>query len=551
VVVDNARSFYRAGTTLPTRTQVSSLKLQAPAVDPFVLDRILANSDVDSAEVLSRVASEIDRVQTLPRGPFPRGTPEISKLTLCHDDLTSLKNSQIIRCVSKREIHRHNGQFGTAFSVVEIHKNRRRFIYWPKSINSCEELDKIVPELQDVVSYAQLPPNQWAAQFDIKASFYQYELPEAVKWHFAFEFEGSYYIMERLPMGFRLAPALMQAVSKCLVSKIDSHADVHIDNTRFVGTQEEVTRCSVAYRKVCTEAGVTLNDDPLNKPHQRGEFCGLQYDYAHSLVTITQKLRDKLQSWSVADISIITLTDMQSLYGLLYFASRVLRLDIWPFYQAVKCYRRKMSASRNLPPAACYHTPANIWPSVIPFLKQWLQQCLSAQSISHFRRRPDASLRLVVDASTKGWGATIFHNGTFTVAMGKWPCEISCSQINEHEVLAAVEAFKAFGDSLSNVHILLAFDNTSAIASMHKMLPQAEQLAAATNKLKRLIPESSTIKVEYISTSANPADEPSRGKAVVPEKLLAWGRSVGRVARSHHSVVLPRRDFCPHAMNKR
>ena len=47
------------------------------------------------------------------------------------------------------------------------------------------------------------------------------------------------------------------------------------------------------------------------------------------------------------------------------------------------------------------------------------------------------------------------------------------------------------------------------------------------------------------------AEVAKRGKAVVPEKLLAWGRSVGRVARSHHSVVLPRRDFCPHAMNKR
>lgn len=539
---------YRTQTTLPTKAEVSSLPLQAPQVSPFILQRVCAAGDKESAAELDRIAAEISRVQFLERGEFPKGTPAISQETLSEGDMKALLQAKIIRKVSRRDVHRNKGQFGTAFSVAEPAKKRRRFIYWPKSINSREELEEIVPELKDVVSYAELPPDQWAAQFDIKASFYQYELPEAVKWHFAFEFEGACYIMERLPMGFRLAPAFMQAVSKCLVSRIDPHSAVHVDNTRFVGTEQVVETRAQAYIKTCAEAGVTLNDDPLNLPHQHGEFCGVQYDYAASLVSITDKLRDKLRGWVSTDLSTITITELQSVFGLLYFASRVLRLDLWPFYQAVKCYRRKMSASRNLPPATCYHTPANVWPSVIPLLKRWLHLCISAAPVSHYRATPQKVVRLVVDASTQGWGATLFKDGTFFVAMGKWPAPIQSSEINEHEVQAAVEAFQTFAPDLENVQVILAFDNTSAIASMCKSLPQAEKLAAASARLKRLIPDSSKLTVEYISTTANPADEPSRGKSVVPDKVFAWGRSVGRVARSHHSVVIPRRDFCPHEM---
>lgn len=96
-------------------------------------------------------------------------------------------------------------------------------------------------------------------------------------------------------------------------------------------------------------------------------------------------------------------------------------------------------------------------------LEWWVTNLATTNSRPVKPLLPD--LLIQSDASGSGWGAV--YNRIET--RGTWSLHESSLHINCLGLLAATYAIKAFTKSLSNAHVLIQMDNTSAIAYVNKM----------------------------------------------------------------------------------
>jgi hypothetical protein len=400
--------------------------------------------------------------------------------------------------------------------------------------------------LGDILRHsAEMAGSETAAVFDLTASFYQWELPPHLQAKFAFRWNGETFCMNRLPMGFKLAPAFMEAVVNCLLPDLPPGVKVgtHIDNVRFMGEASAVKKAADEFQTRCHAVGVTLNPiDPY--PHHQGEWLGTWADYTKGTVTLGKKIRAKLEVWQSANLSSLSINDMESLHGLLLYCTRVMRLDVAPYYGAIKCLRRKLSASRLLDPVARANTPANIWPATFPIWRSWISTLLAAPPVAHRQLDGTTPLTLFVDASTRGYGAVLCDNTGYRTISGKWDTHIPSDAINEHELLVVGLALEGF-DLPEDADLHIVIDNTSAIAALRRSLVKDEILSNLASEIRKKLPNRK-VAVSHISTSLNPSDEVSRGNPVVHDKVVHALGAVGKVeARLRHQVLRPRRDFIP------
>lgn len=96
-------------------------------------------------------------------------------------------------------------------------------------------------------------------------------------------------------------------------------------------------------------------------------------------------------------------------------------------------------------------------------LEWWVTNLATTNSRPVKPLLPD--LLIQSDASGSAWGAVCNRIET----RGTWSLHESSLHINCLELLAATYAIKAFTKSLSNAHVLIQMDNTSAIAYVNKM----------------------------------------------------------------------------------
>lgn len=96
-------------------------------------------------------------------------------------------------------------------------------------------------------------------------------------------------------------------------------------------------------------------------------------------------------------------------------------------------------------------------------LEWWVTNLATANSRPVKPLLPDMLIQS--DAAGSGWGAVCNRIET----RGTWSLHESSLHINCLELLAATYAIEAFTKSLSNAHVLIQMDNTSAIAYVNKM----------------------------------------------------------------------------------
>jgi hypothetical protein len=188
------------------------------------------------------------------------------------EDVNVLLQSEILERCTKEQIR----MTGSLFSVVEEQKKRRRAIYWPKSLNLAVDHMKPEIELEDTIAHARVEKNLWAATFDLKASFYQVELPEPTRSMFGLHTDSGCFRFKRLPMGFSISPYIMNEITKQAASEAQCDnlkTDVYIDNVRFTSSSKsKVEEACVKFKRFCEQSGVTLNEEEGNKPHHGVPF---------------------------------------------------------------------------------------------------------------------------------------------------------------------------------------------------------------------------------------------------------------------------------------
>ena len=403
-----------------------------------------------------------------------------------------------------------------AYTVVEAHKHRRRFILWPRLLNDREYEAQItlrtVSEVKDQIRHCR--GEVFAKVFDVKCAFFKHEAPANMRRWMIFELNGEKYEMQRLPMGARVSPEIQQRLGEFLVNEAKRRVGesgnrvetvVHIDNFRFVGPQAQVELVSDAFQRICNEYDVTLNQD-----EDQSTFLGMAWDYAQRTVKLGDRSHAKM---GASIVSRMKAAEIVSIFGRLFFAAEVLELPLQHCYYAIKFYRKLMyRIDRGLLKPS---DEVDIWQAALQEMHSWQAWACDNTAVKLAQQLEideNEQVEVFTDASDTGFGIVVFARGKYYERAGKWEsvrvwkCAKWLPHINQRE-LAAVKFAEQFLEQLgyapscANLHV----DNTTALAALHRGRSRSYWL----NYI--LTMSSNTWRSRsYVSSADNWADEPSR-----------------------------------------
>lgn len=450
----------------------------------------------------------------------------------------------------------HYERLGRIFARVEEKKSRRRQLYWPKQLNDeltaffakYFEEGKAPCELKDAAEHATgIRVRTVARCYDLTKSFLQLQLAKCVRKYYGYIFEGKKFQCRTAPMGCVWVPGFMELILKILsyneVAGVDT--DTHIDNVRFHGDPRGVDEAAERFVKNCARCNATLNEEAVNQRHDLGTFVGAEHDYSQAKVRLSEKTVDKIrEAKAYLSDPAATIEDFRELFGLLFYASRVLRIGLAEFYAPIKFLRRRMHEVAK--GRMSEESRAELWPSVRSDLERWIEATEQNEWTRHLPHQERNDLVIVTDASLRGWGAVMYDEATSKVAAAgeSWPTTYTSNQINELEAAAVRKAVVAFAERIKAANpkqILLLLDNTATVFSLRKGSSQSWALNQEVKKALTAMPEDVAVKVAYIHTKENEkfADPISRGKGV-SELASQLGEVGRRLARTAFQVSVPR-----------
>jgi hypothetical protein len=248
--------------------------------------------------------------------------------------------------------------------------------------------------------------------------------------------------------------------------------DTHIDNVRFHGNPDGVDAAAEKFMRNCKRCNVTLNEEAVNNRHEVGVFVGAEHDYRVAKVRLSEKTLEKIkEARGYLTDPEATIEDFRELFGLLFYASRVLRIGLAEFYAPIKFLRRRLHEVAK--GRMTDESRAELWPSVRKDLERWIDTTMQNEWTRHLPHQERSDLVLVTDASLRGWGAVMYDEATSKVSAAgeSWPTTYTSNQINELEAAAVRKAVLAFAEQIRKANpkqILLLLDNTATVFSLRK-----------------------------------------------------------------------------------
>ena len=327
------------------------------------------------------------------------------------------------------------------FPVIEKEDTRLRAIFAP-DLNKVNEAPSVVFPPKWVVDQHSVPPTKadakdWTTvQFDLAAFFDQFKIAKELRPYFCFLLDGKVVALNRLPMGLRHAVYVAQsALWQLLNFKRESVVDTTIDNVRFTGPRQAVIRDAVAFLRRCAVVGATLNvvgcpsirasPEDLRKlvvsqlEPEEGDFLGTHYLYGSSEKQNQEKTVRKLTF--LRDITseggVFTRRQVATIFGVLFYASSVVRAPLAPYYDALR-YLRKVSAmgfddwdvaATNMPPRARNQ------------LLSWLKFLIANKPVPTTTQESVPRFVIITDASGEGWGAISIDTATGSLLEFSFP----------------------------------------------------------------------------------------------------------------------------------
>ncbi len=293
--------------------------------------------------------------------------------------------------------------------------SERRAIQHPRKVNQglqetvASDIELRRPEQKT----AQIHLGTSALCEDLVRSFHQVELDPRVRDLFGIRAQVGDRLLwarvRRLPMGFSKAADLMNIIVQCTTLAItevpQEHIDVHIDNVRLIHSDRgRLLRAKSQFRRACSDANISLNDDPESQPHSQGKYCGVEYDYVNKTVHLSKKFVAKLrQGYDTVDFW--NFGELQKIFGRLYYGAQIMRAPVWNWYRAIKFHSRRMASAFK------DSDPANIWPCARPEIMKWLRYLIANEPVHPPDPRTPPALEVYSDSSQSGWGVVI-HDKT-------------------------------------------------------------------------------------------------------------------------------------------
>ena len=471
-----------------------------------------------------------------PEARVPQKEPEAEAMDA--DDFEKYCDADLIEEVPPDE---EPIRFCHAFTVLQTKEvedrlvHERRPIQWPHQLNT--ELQEHVVSDMDILKpkekVQRVHAGRYAVCEDLVRSFHQVGLTPPVRNMFVIKVVVNGVVrfmrMRRLPMGFMKAADIMESILEVLATTAptipDERKDTHVDNLRLIADDKHVLRkAQDSFRAACRRARVSLNDEPTSRVHSRGKFCGVEYDYSKKEVWLSKSFVGKLEKaargrdeWTVADL--------RTSFGLLFHGAQVLLAPVWRYYTAVKFYGRRMAAGMK------DRDPAKIWPCARPQIEEWFDHLIRNKPVKPPDKDAQPRLTVYTDSSNLGWGVVVLDEGTGAVKVhgGRFTQRQADQHINVKEALAVRKSVDIIKESNNEFpeSIKWFVDNTSTMGAVRRERSRSFELNQEIARIKEIIPRSTTATFQYVSTDENPADAPSRGKALTPAMIDAMKTHAG------------------------
>lgn len=435
------------------------------------------------------------------------------------------------------------GTLGTVpFTVVEEKDSglRQRFILWTRDANEqleAEGYEAKVP-LQHISAYLPAVNCECASTRDFRTGFYAVEIPETSRKHFRFiDSTGSWWELTRLPMGHSCAPEIMHTIAavtagdpayvKACYAVKSVRIDTWIDNIRYVGRKEDVSRETARLDKVAKECHQTWKASDSMDLVKEYTFLGVFWNHSDGTVRPSDKL---LRRIAAADLDNMKAGDVESLGGRLMHAAAIAGVFPGDYWFALKYFRRTVnSLNRGLKDS---ESLVCVPPSVKKQLMGWIARVRVPRQI--VATRSTKTFVVFIDASLCGWGGVIVNRATgeMIIVGDEWPTTFRSWHINELEARALFNTVQHLPGEVVDGHVSVIVDNTSVAGVARKKhcvrsKPLNDSVIGALKIIMRL---KCSFSVSWIKSQDNPADTPSRVPLVKlsRDNLTAVQQAVGK-----------------------
>ncbi len=248
----------------------------------------------------------------------------------------------------------------------------------------------------------------------------------------------------------------------------------YIDDTIFIEkSAEDVMLALHTATRLFDDLGLTISvKKSILHPVQQIEYLGFILDSVQMTVTLTfdKKLKIKKLAMKLLRLEQFSIRLLSSFIGNVVAAEQGV-------YTAPYHYK-KLEMQRNIYLVANYGNFDSVMPnnSIIRDELCWWRDNIIESKRDILPLPVDVTL--YSDASMKGWGGHTVDNKS---TGGDWNSEEQSKHINELELRAAFFTLKSFCSHLSDVHVRLMMDNTTAIACVNKFGSMKDYLMEVTD----------------------------------------------------------------------
>ena len=349
------------------------------------------------------------------------------------------------------------------------------------------------------------------ASIDFKHAFFGVKVAESCRKYLRFIWQGKHYQFTCLAQGLGPASRVFTKLLKPLFAHLRSlglEISGYIDDSIALDDEDSITFDSnVEYAAMKMDScGFTINvPKSVLPPHcsQEIDHLGFHFNSKNMTVQLTPKKMQRI-SESAADLlsrKCITVRDLSQFIGKLVATE--------PGFPHAPIYYKSMEIFKNEKlRACCGDFDAKLWltDSIRQDIKWW------QTNVFHVQRHvivPSPSHFIESDASGKGWGRIFDNRHT---ARGQWGSDEQENHINVQELQAAQLMLQTYCNDMSDVHIRLKMDNTTAVACINKMSSTRPDLMELTKHVWLwAINRNITLSAEYLPGVYNTtADRESR-----------------------------------------
>jgi len=418
------------------------------------------------------------------------------------------------------------------FARAEHNKTRRRPLNEPYINDAFQERPGVkLPTADDVGVEVRRFKGGAACLLDFASWYDQLPLAESVRQYFGAMYQNMIVVPQTLPMGFRMSCRIAQHITTAIVDKctegLDATIMAYIDNILVLGhNAADVAEVEKRIRTRAEWVGAIFNDD-VQRTDGKFAFLGIEYDLRRATASITTKSRAQMEKIGkrleqVVNSSTEWMVDLRAakravaaVYGATMYCSRVvgrrLTRDFWPLR-----YLREMEGGTHWDEWEC--KAPRMRRDTATRLLRWVKEVIAAPPRELEIDDLPIDAIVFVDASVDAWGAVcVDAEGKVTSIAWPWEAEQNLWSSVKSEPRAAWAAVRTLMKP-DWKRIQLVTDHAPLVWAAKRGHGKAYEY---NRTLTQLQATGITVDTVYIPGPSNPADEPSRGRPVIMQKVWA------------------------------